>query len=173
MFLLVLLCISLLFDIATYIMEKESGYKVYYEVVRAIEGASGFFVLDGAFVFLVMAPAKAAEENIVLTEEELLAFPALVVCAFAIRVCIAFYLAYVHSQERVLREEAKAKLLPYTDEGGRVVLPGPDRKEAVGIRGDGTVRKITTEKKLKKYFSCDVPPEGLSLRGDDLRKKLI
>lgn len=173
MFLLVLLCISLLFDIATHIMEKERGHKVYYEVVRAIEAASGFFVLDGAFVCLVIAPARAAEENIVLTEEELLVFPAFVVCAFAIRVCIAFYLVFVHSRERALREEARAKLLPYTEEGGRVVLPGPDRKEAVGIRGDGTVRKITMEKKLKKYFSCDVPSEGLSLQGDDLRRKLI
>ena len=149
MFSLVSLCMILLFDIATYTMQKESRYKGCYYVVHVIEAVSSFFVLYGAL------------------------FPAIVVCAFVIHICIAFYLAYIYSQECVLREEARVKLLPYTDEGGRIVLPGPDRKEAAGIRGDGTVRKIVMEKPLSYYFSCDVPLEGLSLQGDDLRRNIV
>ena len=90
--------------------------------------------------------------------------------------CMAGMCACI-SQARALHqglcEEAKEKILPYTGEGCRLILPGPDSREAVAITGDGAAKKIVMEKSLRYYLTCDVPPEGISIQGSDLGRHII
>ena len=166
MLILILICITLLFDLATYMMKKKS-HKDYLVFAYAIEMMTSFILLCYGLVGSMMYTKEETRGD------ALILFLAVAICSVVVRIFIAALVAIAYAVERPLHKEAMAKLLPYAGEGGRVVLPRPDGKEAAGIRGDGTVRKIAMEKPLSYYFSCDVPPEGLSLQGNDLRRNIV